>query len=434
MNAVLRRWTGALVGAAVASLVLSACGSSGDGGATSSAPPTPTDKVLRIAMTEPGTDAQKAWDLAKVQYEKANTGWTVTFIQQNDDVYSTVGLPSLLSGGNAPDIYFEWSGNRLNQRVADGLAADIGDKLKAAGITDLYTDGAFGGTTVDGKKVMLPYSKDVSNVIWYNKKIFASQGLTPPTTWDELVALCTKLKAAGITPYAQGNKDLWPAGNWVAHIISRSIGDQAYSDMLNRKAPMNSPDMVAAMGRVQQIHDNGWINASVNSISDNEGYTLFFGGKSAMTPIGSWLVGIQQDQAKDFQMGYFNLPAMADGKGDQQSVLGVSTGYVVNAKSAKQDQAINFFKALTSPEVTKVFVDAGESSLLKSANAGPTDPLSASLLTMIETAKVVVAPPDTGYSLKVADALNTATSEVLGGAASPKDALDEAQQKVDALP
>ena len=433
MTAGLRRWTQTLVGVAIASLALAACGSSDSGGGTSSAPPTPTDKVLRVAMTEPGTDAQKAWDLAKTQFEKNNAGWTVTYIEQNDDIYSTVGLPSLLSGGNAPDIYFEWAGNRLQTRVNDGVAADIGDKLKAAGITDLYSDGAFGGTQIDGKTVMLPFSKDVTNVIWYNTEIFSKLGITPPTTYDELDAVTAKIKAAGITPYAMGNKDLWPAGNWVAHIISRTIGDQAYSDMLNRKAPMNSPEMVQAMARVQAIHDNGWINDSVNSISDNEGYTLFFSGKAAMTPIGSWLVDIRNDQAKKFTMGWFNLPSIPGGKGDQGSVMGVSTGYVVNAKSAKQDQAIAFFKELTSPEVAKLFVAAGDSSLLTSQAAGGADPLSGEMLSLVEKSPFVVAPPDTGYSLKVADALNSATSAILGGASSPQDALDEAQQKVDAL-
>jgi raffinose/stachyose/melibiose transport system substrate-binding protein len=422
-----------LAGFAILSLALAACGSNDGGGGTSSAPPTPTDKVLRVALTEPGTDAQKAWDLAKTQFEKNNAGWTVTYIEQNDDIYSTVGLPSLLSGGNAPDIYFEWAGNRLQTRVADGVAADIGDKLKAAGITDLYTEGAFGGTQVDGKTVMLPFSKDVTNVIWYNTEIFNRLGLTPPTTYDELDAVAAKLKAAGITPYATGNKDLWPAGNWVGHIISRTIGDQAYSDMLNRKAPMNSPEMVQAMGRVKAIHDNGWINESVNSISDNEGYTLFFSGKAAMTPIGSWLVDIRNDQAKNFKMAWFNLPTIPGGKGDQGSVMGVSTGYVVNAKSAKQDQAIAFFKELTSPAVAALFVAAGDSSLLKSQASNGSDPLSGEMLSLVENASFVVAPPDTGYSLKVADALNNATSAILGGASSPQDALDEAQQKVDAL-
>jgi raffinose/stachyose/melibiose transport system substrate-binding protein len=42
----------------------------------------------------------------------------------------------------------------------------------------------------------------------------------------------------------------------------------------------------------------------------------------------------------------------------------------------------------------------------------------------------IVAPPDTGYDLKVADALNVATSEVMGGVKSPQQALDDAQAKI----
>ena len=42
----------------------------------------------------------------------------------------------------------------------------------------------------------------------------------------------------------------------------------------------------------------------------------------------------------------------------------------------------------------------------------------------------IVAPPDTGYDLKVADALNVATSEVMGGVKTPQQALDDAEAKL----
>jgi len=413
-------------------LLLAGCsGSSGGGGDAVSA--SPADQILRIAMTEPGADAIPVWNQVKTTYEAAHPGWTVQYNFQNDDIYSTVGLPSLLSGGNAPDIFFEWSGNRLQTRYADGYAASIGDQLKAKGVTDLYIDGAFGGTSVDGKTVMLPLGKDVSNVIWYNKDIFDKQGLTPPTTWAELDAINSKLKAAGITPYAMGNKDLWPAGNWNGHVLSRIVGEQAYADALNMTSPLDSPEWVAAMDKMKEIHDGGWINDSVNSVSDNEGYTLFFTGKAAMTPIGSWLVDVRKDQAPTFNMDWFNLPAIDGGKGNQQSVLGVSSGLVVNAKSAKIDQAVDFFATLASSDIQAAFVKAGSSSLTKAGAATGLNPLSQRLLNLIETAPEIVSPPDTGYNLKVADALNTATSAVLGGAMSSQDALTQAQQKIDAL-
>ena len=413
-------------------LLLAGCGgSSSDGGSGASA--SPADQILRVAMTEPGTDLVPVWNQVKSQFESAHPGWTVQYNFQNDDIYSTVGLPSLLSGGNAPDIYFEWSGNRLETRYADGYAASIGDQLKAKGVTDKYVDGAFGGTVVDGKTVMLPLNKDVSNVIWYNKDIFTKLGLTPPTTWAEFDALNAKLKAAGITPYAMGNKDLWPAGNWNAHILSRIVGEQAYADGLNMKSPIDSADWVAAMDKMKQIHDSGWINNSVNSISDNEGYTLFFTGKTAMTPIGSWLVDVRNGQSPNFNMDWFNLPAIDGGKGNQQSVMGVSTGLVVNAKSAKIDQAVDFLATVSADDIQKAFVKGGSSSLTKAAAATGLNPLSERLLQLIETAPEIVSPPDTGYNLKVADALNTATSAVLGGAMSSQDALTQAQQKIDAL-
>jgi len=419
----------AAVGAAT--LLLAGCSSSSGGGGESSA--SPADQVLRIAMTEPGADLEKVWQQVKTEYEAAHPGWTVQYNFQNDDIYSTVGLPSLLSGGNAPDIYFEWSGNRLQTRYADGYAASIGDQLKAKGVNDRYVDGAFGGTTVDGKTVMFPIGKDVSNVIWYNTDLFTKLGLTAPTTWAELDAVNAKLKDAGVTPYAMGNKDLWPAGNWNGHVLSRIVGEQAYADALNMKSPLDSPEWVAAMDQMKKIHDSSWINDSVNSVSDNEGYTLFFTGKAAMTPIGSWLVDVRNEQAPKFNMDWFNLPAIDGGKGNQQSVLGVSTGLVVNAKSAKIDQAVDYLDIFSGDDIQKAFVAAGSSSLSKSAAATGLNPLSERLLTLIETAPEIVAPPDTGYNLKVADALNTATSAVLGGAMSSQDALTQAQQKIDAL-
>ena len=55
-----------------------------------------------------------------------------------------------------------------------------------------------------------------------------------------------------------------------------------------------------------------------------------------MHPIGSWLVSWAIDEAPDLEFDYVNLPAMpAEAAGDQGSVIGVETGYMVNAKSPK---------------------------------------------------------------------------------------------------
>jgi raffinose/stachyose/melibiose transport system substrate-binding protein len=391
------------------------------------------DKILRIATPSLGEKELPVWEAAKAAYEAENEGWTVEFIQQDDDLYSTVGLPTLLNGKNSPDAYFEWSGARLDQRVAEGYAADISGDIESSGLKDLFTDGAFAGYDSGGKLSMIPRARDVTNVLWYNVDMFAKNGVTPPKTWDELNAACAKFVAAKVNCFVQGNKDLWTVGNWGGHIISRVTGEALYAETLQKSKPMNSPEFVKGLTVLADLAKNGYVNESVNSIADNEAASQFFQGKAAFHPIGSWLIGTQQGEAPNFKMDFINLPAISDGAGDQNSIMAVYTGYIVNEKSTKKTEVMNFFKILYNAENAKQIADAGTLLLVKSLAGGALDPLTEKINALLNGATVVVAPPDTGFELPVADALNAAQAEAIGGKSSPQAALDAAQEKVAAL-
>ena len=391
------------------------------------------DKILRIATPSLGEKELPVWEAAKAAYEAENEGWTVEFIQQDDDLYSTVGLPTLLNGKNSPDAYFEWSGARLDQRAAEGYAADISGEIESSGLKDLFTDGAFAGYDSGGKLSMIPRARDVTNVLWYNVDMFAKNGVTPPKTWDELNAACAKFVAAKVNCFVQGNKDLWTVGNWGGHIISRVTGEALYAETLQKKKPMNGPEFVKGLTVLADLAKAGYVNESVNSIADNEAASQFFQGKAAFHPIGSWLIGTQQGEAPDFKMDFINLPAISDGAGDQNSIMAVYTGYIVNEKSTKKTEVMNFFKILYNAENAKKIADAGTLLLVKSLAGGALDPLTEKINALLNGATVVVAPPDTGFELPVADALNAAQAEAIGGKSSPQAALDAAQEKVAAL-
>ena len=391
------------------------------------------DKILRIATPSLGEKELPVWEAAKAAYEAENEGWTVEFIQQDDDLYSTVGLPTLLNGKNSPDAYFEWSGARLDQRAAEGYAADISGEIESSGLKDLFTDGAFAGYDSGGKLSMIPRARDVTNVLWYNVDMFTKNGVTPPKTWDELNAACAKFVAAKVNCFVQGNKDLWTVGNWGGHIISRVTGEALYAETLQKSKPMNSPEFVKGLTVLADLAKAGYVNESVNSIADNEAASQFFQGKAAFHPIGSWLIGTQQGEAPDFKMDFINLPAISDGAGDQNSIMAVYTGYIVNEKSTKKTEVMNFFKILYNAENAKKIADAGTLLLVKSLAGGALDPLTEKINALLNGATVVVAPPDTGFELPVADALNAAQAEAIGGKSSPQAALDAAQEKVAAL-
>jgi raffinose/stachyose/melibiose transport system substrate-binding protein len=391
------------------------------------------DKILRIATPSLGEKELPVWEAAKAAYEAENEGWTVEFIQQDDDLYSTVGLPTLLNGKNSPDAYFEWSGARLDQRNAEGYAADISGDIESSGLKDLFTDGAFAGYDSKGALSMIPRARDVTNVLWYNVDMFEKNGVTPPKTWEELNAACAKFVAAKVNCFVQGNKDLWTVGNWGGHIISRVTGEALYAETLQKNKPMNSPEFVKGLTVLADLAKAGYVNESVNSIADNEAASQFFQGKAAFHPIGSWLIGTQQGEAPDFKMDFINLPAISDGAGDQNSIMAVYTGYIVNAKSTKKTEVMNFFKVLYNAENAKKIADAGTLLLVKSLAGGALDPLTEKINALLNGATVVVAPPDTGFELPVADALNAAQAEAIGGKSTPQAALDAAQEKVAAL-
>ena len=75
---------------------------------------------------------------------------------------------------------------------ADGTTEILGltDEQKADFVEGYYNEGVQFG---DGLMYTMPMSKS-TEVMYYNKTFFEENGLTVPTTWDELEAVCAKIK------------------------------------------------------------------------------------------------------------------------------------------------------------------------------------------------------------------------------------------------
>lgn len=419
--------------AATAALALSACAaaetdtsSSTSSGSDDAAT---TEATLRVAMGSPGEAQIAVWDEVAAQFEAENPGITVEMNYVDDDLYQTVGLPNLLSGRDAPDIFFEWAGARLQQRYDGGYTADVSSYVDGGVLSGIWADSAFSSGTIDGQKLLVPHKADVTNVLYYNVDIFDEVGITPPTTWDEFLATCDALNAAGYMPLATGNKDLWAAGNWLGHLTSRIVGEDVYDSALKLESSFDDPAWVEAFGYIEEMVDRDCVNESANAINDNEGAQLFFQGEAAMHPIGSWLVSWAIGEAPDLNFDYVNLPAMP-GAGDQNSVIGVVTGYSINANSALQDEAAAFLAMANNEDFVAKFVAAEAVPLALATANTELEPRSASLNSMLGSAENVVGPPDTDYDLEVADAFYRAVASVLGGVATPEEAAADLAAQV----
>ena len=83
--------------------------------------------------------------------------------------------------------------SKIEVKRADGTTEILGltDEQKADFIEGYYNEGKQFG---DGLMYTLPMSKS-TEVLYYNKTFFDENGLTPPKTWDDMEALCAKIKA-----------------------------------------------------------------------------------------------------------------------------------------------------------------------------------------------------------------------------------------------
>ena len=86
--------------------------------------------------------------------------------------------------------------------LSDGTSMILGltDEQKADFIEGYYNEGREFG---DGMMYTMPLSKS-TEVLYYNKTFFDANGLTVPTTWDELEAVCEKIKAIDPTSIPLG--------------------------------------------------------------------------------------------------------------------------------------------------------------------------------------------------------------------------------------
>jgi len=257
--------------------------------------------------------------------------------------------------------------------------------------------------------------------------------LAAPKTWDQFIAACETLKSNGITPVCQGNKAVWPIGNWAAHVASRVAGEAQYRDVMTLApgARFENPDFIRAFRLFEDMAGQNYFNPGMSGRSDLEGMMVFLNGHSAMHPIGSWLINRAIDEQATLDYDVFNTPAIAEGKGDSTSIIGVTFGYLIGKQSRYADLAAEFLEYLTRPAVQQRFVAIGSLCSVRGvAESAPLDPHLKKMFRLIDHARTIVQPPDTGFKLDIADAFNDAAALVAGGQMTAVDALRQADRVV----
>ncbi len=383
---------------------------------------------LRITHATTGGAEKIVLDKIVADFEAANPDIKVVQIPLDDDVYSGTGLITQLQGTDVPDIYFQWAGFPVRRDAEAGYAMDLTDALATDGWADtfvpaIWTEGA--GTMVDGKPYLIPTSLDVTNTIWYNETIFEENGLTPPTTWAEFVALTKTLTDAGEIAIIQGNNEFWPFGNWASHIAAKVVPPEEYTAAFERTGKFNTPGFVKALEHIVELREAGGFNRDLQGLGADPAMATFLQGSAAMHPIGSWLIGTAKEMADDdFRYASFDTPVIDPDHPLAHSVIGTATGFIIHARAKNPEAAVKFLKFYTNTENQIMRAEAGALSAVDGVNeAADLDAQTDQMARMLEEAPAMVPPPDTTYPVALAEAWYEAAAYVAAGEKSPEEAL-----------
>lgn len=222
-------------------------------------------------------------EMGNMAQEAIGVNWEPTSFPDTTS-YQAAVLPALPTS-DTPDFFTWWSGYRIEDLYKEGVLQDVSDLWQQAIADGNLPESLAAAFTFDGKQYAMP--SHVSYwVVFYNKKVFDANQVTPPATWDEMIAVADKLKAAGVIPFAATQVDRWPSFIWFEEMVLRT--DPAFYEALTSgKAKYTDPTCVQAMETWKNLIEAGYFNSfDVSLFNDIPG--MFAQGQVAMIPIGTW--------------------------------------------------------------------------------------------------------------------------------------------------
>lgn len=301
-----------------------------------------------------------------------------------DDVEVVLDSSSNLQAGflrgNPPDLGLLNYNMEMARFMERGALSDLSDMPEADRILPEVQDLVGQYANYPGRTSVLPYSVMAASVI-YNTEIFEEQGLEVPQTYDELIAVCDQLVAAGITPFYGTFKDPWTvAQGWFDYTVGGEIDVADFYAEMNDIGTEVGPDspvsfqktLAEPVDRMKLLIDS-YTNADAASKGYGDGNLAFAKGEAAMYLQGPWALGEIAKTAPDLSVGTFPLP-MTDDPEDLEVRVNIDLAAWIPEASDNQEAAREFLSYLFQQDVMDAY-NAAQLGYGTTIDAAPvTDP------------------------------------------------------------
>lgn len=278
-------------------------------------------------------------------------------------VFEDGSLQTTLQSGEGPDVLNLNSGpGRIGVLAASGLISAVDDVYERAGLADVFLPEVMEqleNQTPDGTLYEVVDGLDVFQ-FYYQKNIFEENGLEPPQTWDDFLAICQALKDAGVQPIVLGARDNFQGGWLFGNLVQASAGRDVMTEVIYGGGEFTHPDIVRAAQLLKQLVDEEYINGlEAAALEGDQAQAAFGQGQGGMIVLAQGQVlELGRDGVDLNNIGSFLLPSLNEGQAPAPT-SGLATSWVINADSDKQDAAKAWLEWAASDEFLRISIEAG---------------------------------------------------------------------------
>lgn len=389
--------------------------SSDTGVATSTTDSGKTGGSLRIWTYLSGNE-QKVFEGQIAQYEKdKGIDIEAEFIPFGD--YKKQ-ISVAIGAGSLPDIIM--IDNPDHAAFASmGVFADITDKVNSWDAKDKYFEGPMKSTMVDGKCYGIPFTSNCL-ALFYNKKMLQQAGVEVPKTWAELRETAKKLTKDGVYGMAVGSpKNEESTFQFLPWMLSAG---GSYDKV-------NSDEVIKAATMWLDLINDGSMSKETPVWGQGDAQKQFSAEKVAMFEGGPWMVSQIQQDNPELDFGVATMPI--DKK--EASVLGgENLGIIAGSKNI--EEAWKFLSYVGDFNTMKEFI--GQTGYFPPRSDVAAEPeWTEDPIKKVFASQMASAMPRGPHAKwpEISEAIYSALQEIEVGQATPKEALDRAQEKIEAL-
>jgi len=380
---------------------------------------------VKLTLWSLDKDTQPAPTLVK-EFNDQHNGITIEYrLIQFDDVvteamraYATGQAPDIIAVDNPEHALFS----------SRGAFLDISDMIKSSKVIkpENYFPGPLKSVEWDGKYFGVPKATNTI-ALYYNKDMFKAKGLDPnkpPQTWDELVEDARKLtdpakNVYGLAFSAKANEE-----GTFQFLPWAQMGGGSYEHI-------NADGAVKALEVWKTIMDEKLASPDTLTRGQWDSTGTFNSGNAAMAISGPWELDRMMKEAK-FDWGVTLLPVPKEGA-ERSSAMGDFNWAIFSTTKhpAEAFKALEYFAS----QDDKMFKNFGQLPARSDISIPETgQPLKdAALKVFLEQLKYAKPRGPHPQWPKISKAIQDAIQAALTGQMSPKDALDQAADKIKAV-